>query len=365
MNAKIGQGIVENVVGHYGLGVRNERGERIIEFCQQTDFTIMNTFFKLPPRRLYTWKSLADCNHRIVRNQIDFVMINRKYRNSVTSCKTYPGADIPTDHNLLLARIRLRLKKIVKKRPSKRLDVRKLQQEIILQRTKDTINNELRIISEESNPEIEVEQLWNKIRRSITSITERELRPDKTVKRKEWMTDNILRLMEERRQHRNKDNQKYKETHSQVLKAIKEAKERWLQERCIEIEMLQAKHDSFNLHKKIKAATGGYRGWRQYMEELFGNENSDDITAGTGNIGPTITQEEVEAAIKRLKNNKTSGPDQIHGEVLKLLDSEQVQLLTTLFNNIYTGGPIPNDWLLSHLYRFPRRQTRPNALITG
>lgn len=62
MNAKIGQGKIEDVVGDFGLGMRNERGERLIEFCQETDITIMNTFFKLPPRRLYTWRSPADNN---------------------------------------------------------------------------------------------------------------------------------------------------------------------------------------------------------------------------------------------------------------------------------------------------------------
>ena len=44
MNAKIGQGKVEDVVGGFGLGVRNERGERLIEFCQEMDISIINTF---------------------------------------------------------------------------------------------------------------------------------------------------------------------------------------------------------------------------------------------------------------------------------------------------------------------------------
>ena len=65
--------------------------------------------------------------------------------------------------------------------------------------------------------------------------------------------------MEKRRQHRNRDNVKYKELHRRVLKAIKEAKKRWLQEKCVKIEILQEKHDSFNLHRKIKEATGSYQ----------------------------------------------------------------------------------------------------------
>lgn len=381
MNAKIGQGKVEDVVGDFGLGVRNERGERLIEFCQEMDITIMNTFFKLPLRRLYTWRSPADNNHRIVRNQIDFVMINRKYRNAITSCKTYPGADIPSDHNLLLARTKLRLKKIVRKKTSKNVDTRKLKQDNVFQQTKERLNKEFMNISVNNNHETEIEDLWNKIKVSITSVTEEELRPDKIEKRQQWMTDSILELMEERRQHRNRDSGKYKELHRRVLRAIREAKERWLQEKCIEIEILQQKHDNFNLYKKIKEATGKHQRrspgiildsddniiietdkkltrWKEYMEELFGdgnNENTDNVPTVVDEEGPTITQDEVESAIKRLKNNKAPGPDQIHGEVLKLLDREQMKLLTNLFNKVYTSGQLPNDWLLSTFIPIPKK----------
>lgn len=224
MNAKIGQGKVEDVVGGFGLRVRNERGERLIEFCQEMDIAIMNTFFKLPPRRLYTWRSPADNNNRIVRNQIDYIMINRRYRNAVVSCKTYPGADIPSDHNLLLARTKLRLKKIDKRKPSKVADMRKLKQDHIFQQTKERLNKEIKTISEGSNQKTEIEDLWNKIKVSITSVTKEELEPDRTVKRQQWMTDSILELMEERRQHRNRDNVKYKELQRRVLRAIKDTK---------------------------------------------------------------------------------------------------------------------------------------------
>jgi len=56
-NAKIGTEKVENVCGSFGLGERNSRGDRLVQFCQEENFKIMNTYFKLPPRRLYTWKS--------------------------------------------------------------------------------------------------------------------------------------------------------------------------------------------------------------------------------------------------------------------------------------------------------------------
>ena len=77
-NAKIGSGAREDIVGRYGLGVANERGDRLFQFCQEMGFVVSNTFFKLPPRRLYTWTSNAHTPERIVRNQIDFVLINKR-----------------------------------------------------------------------------------------------------------------------------------------------------------------------------------------------------------------------------------------------------------------------------------------------
>src|SRR5438552_15966083 len=56
-NAKVGAGRFENVVGEYGLGERNARGERFIEWCKASNQIITNTWFKNHPRRRWTWKS--------------------------------------------------------------------------------------------------------------------------------------------------------------------------------------------------------------------------------------------------------------------------------------------------------------------
>lgn len=93
-NAKIGRGRVVDVIGEHGLGQRNERGERLVEFVQEKEIVVTNTLFKLPRRRLYTWKSPQGTKDEIVRNQIDYVMINKRYRNSILSARTYPGASV-------------------------------------------------------------------------------------------------------------------------------------------------------------------------------------------------------------------------------------------------------------------------------
>ena len=71
---------------------------------------IANTLFQQHKTRLYTWTS-PDCQHR---NQIDYTLCSQRRRSSIQSAKTRPGADCGSDHELCIARFRLKLKKVGK-----------------------------------------------------------------------------------------------------------------------------------------------------------------------------------------------------------------------------------------------------------
>ena len=60
MNALIGEGSDGSEVGEFGLGKRNERGERFVEFCRTNKLMVTNTWFQQEKRRRYTWKSHGD-----------------------------------------------------------------------------------------------------------------------------------------------------------------------------------------------------------------------------------------------------------------------------------------------------------------
>ena len=78
---KVGDERYQNIVGMHGLGRGNERGERVIQFCQENKLLIANMWFQQPVRKLYTWKSPGD----ISRNQIDYIMYKERFRNYKTS----------------------------------------------------------------------------------------------------------------------------------------------------------------------------------------------------------------------------------------------------------------------------------------
>lgn len=99
----------------WGLGERNNKGERLIQYCEQNNLLIANTWFKLPSRQLYTWKSPQENDHHIVRNQINCITISRRFRNSISRVITMLGAHIVSDHNPVCTNIVSRLAKPKKK----------------------------------------------------------------------------------------------------------------------------------------------------------------------------------------------------------------------------------------------------------
>ena len=94
--------------GKFGLGVRNEAGQRLIKFYQKNTLVVANTLFQQHKKRLYIWKS-PDGQHQ---NQIDYILCSHRWRSSIQSTKTRPGADCGSDHELLIAKFRLKLKKV-------------------------------------------------------------------------------------------------------------------------------------------------------------------------------------------------------------------------------------------------------------
>ena len=97
-NAKVGSQEICGVTGKFDLGIQNEAGQRLIEFCQENALVVANTLFQQHKRRLYAWTS-PDGQHR---NQIDYILCRQRWRSSIQSTKTRPGADCGSDHESLL-----------------------------------------------------------------------------------------------------------------------------------------------------------------------------------------------------------------------------------------------------------------------
>ena len=121
-NAKAGSQETPGVTGKFGLGIQNETGQRLIEFCRDNALVIANTLFQQHMRRLYTWTAPGGRH----RKQIDYILCSQRWRSSIQSMKTRPGADCGSDHELLIAKFRLKLKKVGKTTRPLRYDLNQI-----------------------------------------------------------------------------------------------------------------------------------------------------------------------------------------------------------------------------------------------
>ena len=99
-NAKADSQGIPGVTGKFGLGVRNEAGQRLTE----NTLVIANTLFQQHKRWLYTWTS-PDGQYW---NQIDYILCSWRWKCSTQWAKTRPGADCGSDHKLFIAKFRLK-----------------------------------------------------------------------------------------------------------------------------------------------------------------------------------------------------------------------------------------------------------------
>ncbi|XP_037776954.1 craniofacial development protein 2-like [Penaeus monodon] len=175
LNTKVGECKEDDIVGPHGLGTRNEI---LVDWCKENDMVKTDTWFMNHKRRKYTWVS-PNSN---TRNQIDYSMINKRFRNAVKQSNSYPGTEINSDHNLVLAKVQIRLQ--------------------------------------------EIEEEWRAFEETLYTSVEETIPKIKAKKKQKWMTDFILDMMEERRKVKGKDISKYKELDNTIKAKCKEERER-------------------------------------------------------------------------------------------------------------------------------------------
>ena len=109
-NAEVGSQETPGVTGKFALGMRNEAGQRLIEFCQENALLIANTLFQ-------QHKMSTHGNHQTVNIKIRLIIFFAAKDGEAQqkqSAKTRPGADCGSDHELLITKFRLKLKKVGK-----------------------------------------------------------------------------------------------------------------------------------------------------------------------------------------------------------------------------------------------------------
>ena len=187
------------VTGKFGPGIRNEAGQRLIEFCQENALVIANTLLQQQKRRLCTWTS-TDGQHR---NQIDYILCSQRWRSSIQSAKTRPGADCGSDHELLIAKFRLKLKRVGKTTRPFRYDLSRIPYDYTVE-----VRNRFKGLDLiDRMPD----ELWMEVRDIVQEIGIKTIPMEKKCKKAKWLSGEALQIAVKRREAKSKgEKERYK-----------------------------------------------------------------------------------------------------------------------------------------------------------
>ena len=110
-NAKVGPDAYENWAGtvrRFGISQTNDRGLRLPEFARSHNLTLANTLHPQKLSQTASWHS----NNGQVHNQTDFILAPQCFKSSINKVKmrTFPGANIGSNHDLVMTTFKLNLK---------------------------------------------------------------------------------------------------------------------------------------------------------------------------------------------------------------------------------------------------------------
>ena len=396
-NAKVGQDNkgYEITMGRNGLGQMNDNGERFANFCSFNSLVIGGTVF--PNKRIHkaTWISPDG----LTENQIDHFCISRRFRRSLEDLKVRRGADVGSDHHLLLAKVRLHLKQYSKRtETNRRYQVSMLEggrkEEFQLQ-----LRNRFEVLADLREDQ-DVEEQWLGLKDAIISTCE-EVLGVKQTEHKEWISQETLQLIEKRRglkaevmgsrtrASKLEAQAQYKTAAREVKTSVKKDKERYISELARNAEEAAAGGHMRTLYQTTRTLAGKYgkpeipvkdeRGnpifgreaqsqrWVEHFNRLLNRpspSNPPDILPARNDLpiqDDPPSKCEIVQAINKIKRGKAAGPDQIPPEALKADVEGTADALHPLFVRIWREECFPKDWKDGHLVKLPKKGDLSNC----
>ena len=222
---------------------------------------------------------------------------------------------------------------------------------------------------------------------AVTDTASGILGKHRSVK-KPWVTAEILDLCDKRRELKKKKNKNDAEgttesrtVNQQIKKGMKKAKEDWIVEPCENIEDSLKKNTKRAYHlvkdltstkqertKNIQDKSDTcltenedvLKRWTKYCSELYNYRATGDpevlnVPPAINNDNHPILREEVEAAIKTLKKEKSAGVDNIPAEMIQAGGEDMISVLPSICNRIWQTGEWPTQWTQSLVITLPKK----------
>ena len=202
-----------------------------------------------------------------IPNQTDYILCSQRWRTSIQSAKTWPGADCGSDHELLIAKFRLTLKKVGK---TTRLFMYDLNQ-IPYDYTVEVRNRFKGLDLTDRVPE----ELWTE---ACDTLYRRQWsRPSPRKRNAKWSSGEALQIAEKRREAKGKrEKERYTHLNAEFQRTASRDKKAFLSDQCKEIEGNKRMGKTRDLFKKIRDTRGTFHASMSLIKDRNGME-ADDI----------------------------------------------------------------------------------------
>ena len=387
LNAKVGSDNTgrEHVMGKHGIGTINDNGERLADFCEENNLLIGGTLFQHKHIHKTTWTSPDGTT----KNQIDHVIINRRWRSSLQDVRAYRGADVASDHTLVLAVVSLKLRRSKGRQArQQRLDSGRLNESLTKQAFAVEVKNRFQVLGEQQEMTIDgFNQALREAGKKVLGFRRK--------KKEEWIKEETWKKIDERRQTKEKINNTrserlkekhrsfYSELNKQVKRMTRADKKDYIEKLADEAEEAAGRNNLKTLYKINKQLNNGFKNcdvpvknkngmviekeaeklqrWKEHFESVLNRPDPPHLA----DIQPADTDldictdpphlEEVTAAIKATKSCKAPGADGVIAEMLKADVNVTAPILTEIFKQIWEEGQIPEAWKTGLIFKLPKK----------
>ena len=386
LNARVGDEVVEGVVGRYGVEGKNVSGEILVNMCSEQELVIGNTMFKKREINKYTWMRVVE-GVMVDRALMDYVLVTRKVVGRLKDVHVFRGeAAGMSDHFLVEAKLEVakewgKIRGGCEREVVKVEELEKVEKE---REYKEKVRLEYEVVK--GGEERSVEQEWVFFRDSVLKIA-KEVCGSRRVggnrrRGSEWWNEEVRMVVEEKKrafeewlQRKNVvAYERYREKRMEVKRRVREAKraadwrwgqrlsEKFEQNKMFWKELKEVRKGESRREEAVKDENGQVlverdavkRRWVGYFGGLLNvqDEREAVIVAVGGARMPLvgeenereITEKEVLDAVNETKTGKAPGLDGCRAEMLKKGGKSMLEWLVRLFNLCFIMGVVPVEW---------------------